>query len=90
MSGTTVQTYLSAQGLADLLGVSRDTVYRNRRRWPHSLVGDSIKFSPEDVENIKALIRVIPAPVEPVPSYTPQQLGRARKRLGLPERRTAA
>lgn len=88
MTAKTVETYLSVQGLADELGVSRWTIYRRYKEWPHSEIG-GIRFSPDDVAEIKALIHV-PAPqLSGKPCHTPAQLARAAKRLGLPAPRKA-
>lgn len=88
MTAAADEKYLTVVGLAEMLGVSKWTIYRLYKAWPHSTVG-GIKFSPDDVAEIKVRIHV-PAP-EPVdqPRYTPAQLSRAAVRLGLPAPRKA-
>lgn len=88
MTPATEESYRTVQELADVLHVSKWTIYRLYKEWPHSTVG-GIRFSPEDVDQIKALIhKPAPQPADKT-SYTPAQLTRAAKRLGLPAPRKA-
>jgi excisionase family DNA binding protein len=84
------QPLISVPGLAEVLGVSKWTVYRLYRQenWPTSPVGGSVRFSPDDVEKIIAWRRTSPeAATETVtetkPGLTPKQKSAAIKRLGL-------
>lgn len=91
MSVSTEEKYLTVKDLADLFGVSVWTIYRLCKDWPQSGVGRGIRFSREDVEAIKMLIRKGDVqPAESTPKYTPAQLARASKRLGLPGPRQAS
>lgn len=81
-------TYVSAQGLAKILGVSKWTLYRISADWPHSLVGSRRRYSPEDVATIKNLLRAATAPpaTSEAPQHSAAALARASQRLGLPAR----
>jgi len=75
--------YLTVQGLADHFGVSKWTIYRAYKSWPHSELG-GIRFSEEQVAKIELLIHKDGQPSEPEPKYSAKQLTRAAERLGLP------
>ena len=75
--------YLTVQELADYFGVSKSTIYRAYKEWPHSELG-GIRFSEEDVAEIELLIHKDGQPSEPEPKYSAKQLTRAAERLGLP------
>lgn len=78
--------YVSALGLAKILGVSKWTLYRISGDWPHSLVGSRRRYSPEDVATIKDLLRAATASTtaSEAPRYSTADLARASQRLGLP------
>jgi excisionase family DNA binding protein len=60
----TQQTWLSSADLADVLGVSKYWVQSQvtARALPHHRVGRLVRFSPEDVRRIHALMQVEPSP----------------------------
>jgi hypothetical protein len=83
MTAQAEEAYRTVQELAEAFHVSKWTIYRRYKKWPHSTVG-GIRFSPEDVAHIKRLIHApAPQPLE-VPAHSPAQLARAAQRLGLP------
>jgi predicted DNA-binding transcriptional regulator AlpA len=90
MNTATDAEYLNVKSLAAKLGVSTWSVYRNlneedpAKQWPSAGVGRSIRFSPEDVAAIEALIHSKPSRSKPAPAgLTAQQKSAAIKRLGL-------
>ena len=56
--------------LAELFQISRSTAYKLKKlqSWPHILLGTEIRFSPEDVEAIKAINHKTPPPPKTVPN----------------------
>lgn len=84
------QQYRTVAQLADHLNVSKWTIYRRYKEWPHSEIG-GIRFSAEHVAAIEARIqKVAPAPDEVTPKYTAAELAHARRRLGLPTPRSGS
>lgn len=51
---------LTVPELAGLLRVSTATVYRNLPKWPHMRIGTEIRFTPEHVEQLFALLTKTP------------------------------
>ena len=64
--------------LAELFQISRSTAYRLKKEqsWPHIRFGTEIRFSPENIEAIKALNAQAP----PEPRRTPRVGTRAARR----------
>lgn len=64
--------------LAELFQISRSTAYRLKKSqaWPHIRFGTEIRFSPENVEAIKALNAQAP----PEPRRAPRVGTRANRR----------
>lgn len=51
---------LTVPELAGLLRVSTATVYRSLHKWPHMRIGTEIRFTPEHVERLIALLSKAP------------------------------
>lgn len=49
--------------VARIFGISRSTAYRLKKAdsWPHHLFGTEIRFSPEDIETIRAKYQQTPS-----------------------------
>lgn len=77
------ERYRTVAQLADHFGVSRSTIYRAYKEWPHSELG-GIRFSEDDVAKIEGLIHSDAQPSEPEPKYSAKKLAKAAQRLGLP------
>lgn len=70
---------LTADDLATIFGVSRRRVmeWQNQHAWPSVRVGRTIRWTPEQVEQIKARHSVTPAGVKPADGRTTKSARRS-------------
>lgn len=74
-----VDNLLTAEDLAVIFGVNRRRIieWANQYAWPRVRVGRSLRWTPEQVEAIKARHSVTPAGVKPADGRTARSARRA-------------
>lgn len=62
--------------VAELFRITRSHAYRLKKQdnWPHHMFGDSLRFSPEDIQKIQAMYQ------KQAPPETPRKAPRIPKR----------